>query len=871
MASLFAIGNRFDLIASRSFVESRRHSTGGFVDEDGVPSIEATHAGVSALTILSPQSNFLQDWGFVRTLLNANGFASSRPGQATSIEATVLFFELLELIGSKQEPEIQTAISLLKSWLTEREVTEDETLFFADAESKLEPTVFNSLAIRLAILLEHDFGRVSQWVDYFKLLQDAESGCIFTGPDSSTTSVEATQQGIRALAGLSRVGTGFPSFKQLDTSGFHECFAQNTAYSVSAVSKAHISLAQTPFVSNYFEVVTHFTTPDGKDLSGETVIQGEHLVPSVAIRTEFGSHPDLQVVTTFEHQELRQTVELQLDPQSFIWFGQGSFDTSTILGHFGVSTHIRKPLPFIHTIMFTRRDVKRIGYGIEVIPEAVFEGQPIVPGGVVQSGTTFRMTINLFTIVEPSITHGQFSLELSIQESSGAVIHTDAIDGEDAEGALYFEFTLTRSDILPGQLLFDFTVEGTTGGAHSRRTLAYQIDNTLVAAELTLDSTRASLGSRVTGHFEPVIIDPNGALHLPVEHGHRRSFFLDLKTRSGQLIHSVPGVFSAEQGHYEFSFTVPTTVEMLGQDLAVSVRYQMASKGEVVLPNYDVEAGSEASDLTLTIESQLTFHQIGAVPTSSFQFGDQASWVFAIVDSHSGFRLPANNPASVSRSGVFITVKHDSYTSYRYPVQVQGNDLVGFWIAGPDSPAGPATLAIEVFDVDGNSLPISGESSVPIVISGSVQATSAVHSTSSAAIGRTAFIADFRLSASGKDVSDARIQGAVFRNGVIFPALTNVPVARTAEGFSATWTLSLSDARSGQYELRLLRQMEYLSSIEDGTEPHKVAAALKPVATIEFSHHNSNDFDIGIPIHYVVLSIFGYLTYFVLTRYQGKY
>ena len=119
LSSLLYLGQRINVYGAQKFIDEMRRQDGGFANGEGQrSSIEATHAAVSALSaISSSQQDFDFIIDFLRATITPSGFAASQPGQTPSLQATVMWLELAYSINRQQDPEVQTAIAQLNSFL----------------------------------------------------------------------------------------------------------------------------------------------------------------------------------------------------------------------------------------------------------------------------------------------------------------------------------------------------------------------------------------------------------------------------------------------------------------------------------------------------------------------------------------------------------------------------------------------------------------------------------------------------------------------------------------------------------------------------------------------------------------------------------
>lgn len=860
-----------------------KRADGGFADRlTEKSSLEATHAAAVALTTLSsgstPDFNYLVD--FLRATITPSGFASSQPGQAPSLQATVAWLELAVLVNRKQDPEVQTAIAQLKNFLSNQETEDNGVLFFADSQQEgISGVAFNSLCIRLGELIDYNFRTVSNWVAYFKTLQDTKSGCFFESGETNTHSAAATIHAVRALYVLHRLNPAEEVFRGFSLEGFQECFNTGIPESVAAVSEAHRTLALTPFFQRYFEVTPTYYVPSTSSAIDEEefVVQGTQLVPLLNVRTQLGPHPGLSVIATFTSSSGRTPVELRINPESLFYQATSAYDAQD-LGLLRVSFAVRKFLPTVGQISFLINDQKRVGYAIQVssLAKNLETGLELVAGDQITPQTIFTHTVQLSTAKEPSITSGPFTVNMQVLDSSGVAIASDTLEPDvESTEALTFRYHFTGEGVPPGPVTFEFSVSGEDEETHSRSATSYPYEANLIATNVRLPKSQLNIGNQLTLQFEPTLILNDAPSQLFSDPAHKRRFFLDLKSPSGNVLHSVPSqsgaVGSAKE--YGFTFTIPANAHFLGAELTLAIRYRTSAGGDYVLESHQISAlSSPPQEHKVQVLSDLVFETIGTAPASTVRYGQSVHWEFSLVDTISGSRLVTN--PNQRRSGLYLTVSHDKptkFTSVRSPVRPNGDSFSASWEVLADSPTGAATLSIQAFNGDEQSVPITGAASQPVSISGSFSVQSSSYTTSSASVGKTSFIVEFSLLSDGQPFAGSRVIASVFKGGNVIANLANLPVGQTPnKGYAVSWTLPREQVSSGTYEVRLFREMEYYVTADQrsASSPADVVASLVPISSITIQYDQA-DFNLFFPSEFFVVALFGALTYYVASRYPS--
>jgi hypothetical protein len=450
LSSLFNLNRRIDVPAATQFLNDLHRKDGGYAasPSEAASTLEATHDVIAALALLSPERDFSDVYPFLKQTLNpTTGFASSRPGEPTSLEATVAWFEIHHLLD-RNDVEAQTAIATLKHFLADRQTELDRTVFFEDsAAGDLTPMAFNSLAIRLAYLIGYDIPKdqLRKWANYMNEEQDSESGCYHISHDASEFTLSSTLHAVHALYTLQRI-SGSNQLARTDLRSLQNCAAGLAPKTLTGATDGHRILALSNFFGHYFTTKPTFEA-DGHPLAeGNAVIQGQSLSAVLSISTEFGANWLLDAVLVVENADFQQVLEFRYIPDRFFYQTVSPLDTSALIGPLTVSFSFEKTFPLLGKLSFARRDQLLVGYGLEVTPDArhLESGTQIVPGAAVPTGTSFFFTLRLFTATQNELTSGAFNVGFKITDSSGTLLHADSIDAQTSPDAFTFGYTLTR-------------------------------------------------------------------------------------------------------------------------------------------------------------------------------------------------------------------------------------------------------------------------------------------------------------------------------------------------------------------------------------------------------------------------------------------
>ncbi|MDP2435171.1 MAG: hypothetical protein Q8P67_05465, partial [archaeon] len=657
-----------------------------------------------------------------------------------------------------------------------------------------------------------------------------------------------------------------------DLRSFQQCLASTVAPTVSAVAEGHRSLAVSTFFGHYFNLKFGYEVDASRLLrEGESLIQGQQILPTVGVSTDFGLNTGLTGQILIDIADAKTTIDLLFEPQANTYRAVKNFDTSSVVGPMTISFILSKHLALIGDVTFARRESKLVGYGIDVTPSAVHtaSGRSILAGSVASPGTSFHFPVHLYTLSNPTLTSGPFTVLLKAVDSSGTAIHSASIDGLSAAEGLNFEYVLHRNDLPPGQLTFEFSVEDHgRRGAHTHTSVTYAIETTLAAADIEASSTSLSIGDRLAVSFEPVIVlESAGTLPLGTEGDHE--FFLDLTSAAGNVVHSVSGTPSGDR--VSFSYVIPANPAVFASSLSLVFRYHPASGADTTLVHID-STGAEAEQLSVAVLTELVLTDAETIPSSSYSYGDDVAWSFTLSDARSGSSIAASNSG---RSGIFVSLRHgsgdDSFLSARiYAVASTGTTLAGKFTVTANALPGAATVLVEVLDIDGKAVSITGTSSRTVTIVGSIQASISTHSSSLVSAEKAAFIADFSLTHDNKPLPQSELHAIVYQGSELIPSLAHLPVAATPTGYSVSWTLPLDSAVSGQYEVRIVRTQEYRHFIQLLNDYSAASQRVHPITAISLYHSSPLQSYVGVPTEYFAIAIFGFISFKVLTTYALK-
>jgi len=189
-----------------------------------------------------------------------------------------------------------------------------------------------------------------------------------------------------------------------------------------------------------------------------------------------------------------------------------------------------------------------------------------------------------------------------------------------------------------------------------------------------------------------------------------RNFFLDVKSASGTLIHSVKGTPAGTK--YNFEFVISNSFEWIGTQ-AISFRYVTASGESIALSNYDSSAEElyeDSSALSIQVKADLQLAEVTSQAVASdFYYGNVISYKFRVRDALSNQYLVASS--SIEAANVYLSLSHQEKSgrvtrSAHVPATSSDKDFTISWTINPNAVQGAGIVTISAQDVDGNSIAI---------------------------------------------------------------------------------------------------------------------------------------------------------------------
>mmetsp|Transcript_8028 Transcript_8028/g.33789 ORF Transcript_8028/g.33789 Transcript_8028/m.33789 type:complete len:978 (-) Transcript_8028:44-2977(-) len=834
LSSLYGLRNTINAAGVPEFVRGFRNSDGGY--GAGKSDVASTRAAVLAyahleFTIPDPTETA----NFVRSLIDPqNSLFGARPGARGDLQSTAYALEILDLLGEGKRG-LSQVVGGLNTYLSAHVTTDGSTQYFNFPSEPLSLTSANFYAVYIASRIEFEFDSPDQWASFVSQMQ-APSGGFFADFSRSSITFQSSAHAVGTLrllhdaAGASVAGT-------VNTAALR-AFCASAPFDLRSAYSAHYAVALTDHFRENFKFFVSYSTADGTPVTDSLVIQGTRLKPELTVRAFSGSaHVGLTAGTTVQFEDGTSDVsELRFDHQSQQYIAS-KFISADSLGAVSFQFNMRQFVVGIGEISFSVSSEKSVGYAVEVTANAVHDitGQVVKEGKDVSVGTTFNFDVAMSSVLESSITAGDFNLVFSVLDSSNVAIHREVIAGQGNTKDLTFAYTFSESNIPSGDLGFAFQVQGPNGNVHSTAVKKYRLSIPMVATDITFsgasDGLKYQLGDTVSVTIQPgsypdlrSVTSFTTTDFAGTDIGNTRSFFLDCVTEKGSVVRSIPAS-AGQNGRYTFSFDLDTTLDSVGSTDIV-FRYQAATGESITLQNYDSDEQQlydDSEPLAVTVDTELHITDVIEQPSGGdFFYGNIISFQFEVKDLVSGEYVSAGE-----RGNVYMALTHTSaelggrtFTSVKVPAEE--GDASSFtinWEINPNAVKGESTLVLIAEDADENQVDLFKESSKEAVsytvnIGGELDIESSTFSSSDFFSSHTAHIVDFTLSCQGKSLRNAKLRTSVVYGG---EEVYSAPVAYDDEGYSVSWTTDHRSSPSGTYTVRVFRETDQ-SKAEESEE-----------------------------------------------------
>jgi len=852
LSSLFGLRKKINTKEAAKYVASLENSDKGFGKSTNMATdVESTrHAVFSYHYLGSSVPNAAEIAKSLSRLRDPEtGLFFSRSGEKGDLKSTALALQTLEILRENQRTWVQEGFDKIKAYLAKHAKVEGDRSYFAFPEEKgLSATSANYYGIVLGYYVGFDFAQPRKWAAAIQGLQSQEGG-FYTAFDKKTVSVEATSHAVASLRALQQAqkDQGETFVNSINTENLLH-YVASVPSDLRAAAQAHLAVALTNSFAKNFDIHIAYEVLRSSDPVGKQVVQGAQIKPFVSVKTHEGvphAGLDIDVAISYAGQSNAVSAKLKWMDKEY-YTPDEFFDTSNHLGEMKFVYNIRCYVVGVGELSFEKTDIKLVGYGVVVDPQATLEvtGKEFRPGETVAIGTDFAFSLTLQNQTHDSLTSGNFDVIFTVLDSSLVAIHTDRINCNGNTKPLKFAYSLKSSNIPSGELAFHFEVAA-GGKIHTSEVVTYQLSIPMIATNIQFDGfTRGTPALYKIGQTVKVLIEPASFPDLRNVHAFpavdvnkqpiadRRHLVMDLSSPSGARLRSVQAKARTDTGHSKYVFEVPITptLDSIGVNV-VSFRYVTAAETSVNLANYDSSLGElyeDASQLNFTVISELHMVDVKEQPkTHDYFYGNDINFRFRVKDALSNQYLEKGK----EQGNVYLLLKHKdenrakTFTSaHEAAQQVVGDkglkEFVIRWAINPNAVQGNGFLTLSAQGADGHHIDLfTADSKSPVhfevTIGGQITANSKTFSTSEVNAKETAFVVEFELTCQNKSLKDAQLRCSIFRGDSQTPIYSGLPVATNDAGhYSFALGAPHEELPSGRYKFKFYREVDRKRALE---------------------------------------------------------
>eukprot|EP01092_Planopodium_desertum_P011660 TRINITY_DN5355_c0_g1_i2.p1 TRINITY_DN5355_c0_g1~~TRINITY_DN5355_c0_g1_i2.p1 ORF type:complete len:781 (-),score=221.18 TRINITY_DN5355_c0_g1_i2:448-2790(-) len=668
-----------------SFIRRLANGDSGYGRSAGMASDLASvkDALISFKNLGSAVPNPLKVANFVRSLYDPKtSLFRLRSGGESSIRATALAYEIFEILG---ELEASTVKEYSQKILPLVAAADKGDHFEFGTDKSLSKLSSNYDGIVLSHFVGYNIKNSGRWVSFITSQQRSDGGF---------GDLETTLDAVRSLV---RLG-GVSDIK--DTEALRRYYL-SVPEDISAVAAAHSIAVLTNTHRGDFDAELSF-----EGVRGQVIIQGSQVKP--VVRAPKGLKVDLAI--SAKGKEIsKQAVNYDALRASYI--SSASFDSAPYLGDLLFTINARKTVAGLGEVNLDFTAPRSVGYGVSVTPTAKMgvTGKRVRPGAKVNLGTQFDFEYKFHNDAQTDIKSGDFEVVFRVLDSSLVEIHSASIDGKTNTNPITFSYTLTKSDLPAGSLIFRVEIKSAEG-VHTVHDTTYSLSVAMVASDITFTGRNSEQPSYRIGETVSISITPGSYPDLrnvyPYTSLNQRKFALDIKTPEGTLIKTVPGTTTSDGKSVLFETVIPALLSSLGTNV-VTFRYIPAFGESVQLSNFNNVDGELLEDaLTFKVTAELQLSDVTEKPSSfSFNYGNVAKFSFKVKDLQSNQYLVGSDASTV-----YLELEHSDeskgtpFISAEEPAVNSGETFQIQWEITPNAVRGKGKLRLVARDADSNSI-----------------------------------------------------------------------------------------------------------------------------------------------------------------------
>lgn len=757
-------------------------------------------------------------------------FFSYLGAEAPSLKATSEALESLYLLSALNHESFTHIVSEIKSLLKESIKDEKNVKSFSISntldKSDYEVNIYSILASNF---LELNLGDVKPFGNYFTLRQTRFGSVSSVTNNETLGTLQTTFEAVSALSALASISHSSHFVGQMLNEKSLFNFIVNIPSVLPQAYMAHYTISQTSLFSQIFYHQVTYEVINGA-LEGENgIVQGSSITPILRI-APFGQivHSGLNIEAEVKHYSMPdRKIKLLWNPEIYSYTTDEYIDTSGKLGNLSITFSVGINIVG-QSLSFSLKDVKSIGYHMEVKSYARIAGKEIKLGGKVSVGSEFNFAIEL--AIQETMLSGDFDLIFSVLDSSNVLVHETIKDCNENEEPLGFSFDLQRADLPSGLLTFRFQIKDkTTKIIHTERIVQYLLELTMVASQILFEDSYSvkpyfQLGDSTFITMVPASLPDLVTLHPylskdfnGVDISLNRTFYLD--TYSGNtILKSYLGIPSTlPNGHIKYFFKIefPSSLQSIGSHY-ISFRYEDTHRNSHLLKFYDSQSSElidETYPFSLVVQSDLELIELLNLPKGgNISYGQEVSFSFKIKDKLSGLDVLPNSKSD----SVFLSLSHQQpnnnqiFVSALHPATPNAYNYNMHWVISPDAIRGQGKLSIvaEVLGEQQITLHYNNKDFyIDLNIGGEIENTFNIYQMPSNDKFPGSIVVEFGLTCQHKKLKAAKLTAIVYLQN---NQITSIPVARNDETgqYSISWTINKENEISGNYQIDVYRQVD---------------------------------------------------------------
>ncbi|KAJ5074347.1 geranylgeranyl transferase type beta subunit [Anaeramoeba ignava] len=916
LSSLYGLRDLINISLAEQFIHGLKNKDYGYSFHAGIPSdVQAVFYALWSYQLLGTASipENQQISNFFQSIYDRDlKMFSNQIGGRGDIVSTYYVFKSLEFMKDNSAGYIQESKNFLKQFLKTsiQKNPKGEFLFnFPNSKNLIES---NYYGLYLASTLGLQINDTDQWASFIVSHQCTETeediGGFYESPKKLETSLQNTIFAIDSLKILSEMN------KNKDTNYMNLIDKKNamkylieSSKDLESVALAHYGIVVMGELSQFLETSLE-CKPLQEHISAREnfIIEGTDCAINLEITT-FNEKPHtgfkIQAETQISEQRT-QTYDLLYKQEYGKYISDSLVSTKGRFGKLGIKATATSYFPGIGSIQFQTSREYSVGFEMIVTPQAMYIGNVIQPNEVVAIGTEFGFEVQLNTLTQHGIRQGDFSVSLSVLDSSNTMLYFQKINSElMASEGLHFNYKLddTHGAIAPGNIFFRFEVGNPEKGIFTQEEIIYKFDNLPIATELNFADEKENSNHKykfketIEVSMIPAMLSPQRKISyfsyenqekekdqeyiLPDNtkfENNQRNFHLLLTTETGSVVKRIKATKTSsvdDKLQLTFRFKIPPQMNFIGKNF-LTFQYVAADSTPSELVQYNILAQDELDQkLSFDVDAKLQMVEIKKSPnfTEDFRFGNTVHFKFQLKDLISGQIIKEDRdvyPQMIrENNGVFMEIRKKNFDiNNEFSTAVVGS-VVNFahyfifdWTITSNTIRGECELRIlwrtidevpmEIYKIDDEQSPVLYD----IEIGGLIEAQPTSYSTKTKNFLKTIFVLSFELSCQTENLNNARLYASILYQGKNkhepFSIAEDIAISVSQENnsYQLTYSLDHEEAKTGIYTFNIYRIIDRLTS-----NPEE----LTPFVSFEVSHTQARETSVLVGGQFLSVLIFG--------------